>query len=383
MAKKSSFNLKQYRGRAGEICHADESECGTRANISKTDRPHTREQILDDAIATGKQLKKEEKCAGQGKMLTSDCLPSATELQFNDYRLHRSRFTVTTFGAILALGVWLAFAAMPSGLTRYEVGDPSNYSDFVSSQPPPPDSHDPHIPDAGNNDTSPDPDDGAGQGNTGNNNNNSSGGESWPPLSHDGTTKFIAFTFDDGPNPSITPRLLDLLERHNIPATFFVIGNLVTRYTQIVARMIQEGHVVGNHSWSHANMARMSSGSIINDIARTNNAIQAATGAPPTLMRPPFGATSATLQRTATMPLILWSIDTRDWQNRNANTIYNIVIREAKSGSIVLFHDIYHETLVAVERLIPVLKNAGFVFVTVPEMLGSPLENGKIYYGRL
>ncbi|MCL2371667.1 polysaccharide deacetylase family protein [Candidatus Saccharibacteria bacterium] len=382
MKKKSSYKLKQYRKLKSKICPPGDSECGTRKQLDRTSRPRTKGRILDDAVLEAAEIKTEEQCASQEGMHAAKCVPETAEPGFSSYRLQRSRLTITSFGLLMILGIWLAAFAMPGGLTRYEAGDRYVYSDVPNtgggSNTDDTDNDDHNdTPGQGNPNNS-----GAGQG-SGTPGNRPNNGEEWSALPHDGPARFIAFTFDDGPNPTITPRLLDLLARHNIPATFFVMGSLTARHPQIVDRMAREGHEIGAHSWNHTSMGRMSSAQVINDINRTNAAIYDASGVYPTLLRPPYGALSATLRRTSTMPLILWSIDTRDWQNRNTNTIYNIVTREAQSGSIVLFHDIYHETLAAVERLIPTLMEAGFVFVTVSELLGHPLNPGQVYFGRL
>jgi peptidoglycan/xylan/chitin deacetylase (PgdA/CDA1 family) len=362
MAKKSSFNLRRYRHKTGAICPAGDSECGTRDSLSNgRHNLHAREQIFDDEIVIGKQKSRED----------------AAVHYFSDYRIHRTRFTISTLGIILTLGVWLGLVVVHNVQTRQITEDQNNNLAGIEIIVPDAggDQNDnPDVPAAG--------DDEAGKGNGANGGNSAGSGEVWAPLPlDDGTNKYIALTFDDGPSPSTTPRLLNILERENIHATFFVIGNLAARNPQILSRMVADGHVVGSHSWSHSDLSKMSSSGIINDLTKTANAIKAATGSEPTLLRPPYGAVSRTLQNSSNLPLILWSVDTRDWESRNVNSIYNIVVRNVKSGSIILFHDIYPTTITAVERLIPALKKAGYTFVTVPELLGSPLQNGKIYYG--
>lgn len=403
MAKKSNFKLKHYRNKTGAICLADEAECGTREALDARKHKLSHEQIFDDEILTKQQQKAEERMHKKGlltsmnsKAKISTNAPAADTAEqaahyFNAYRIQRTHLTISSFGLILMVGVWLGVVMVQGGNTDHETYDPE-YDYLIGME---------YVaPDVGNADPDEEidvPDTGGeaeqGSGNeSGNGNNGSSDGSSkpsgssgngevWAPLpTNDGTNKYVAFTFDDGPSPSTTTRLLDILARENVPATFFVIGNLAARNPQIIARAVAEGHVVGNHSWGHANLGRMSSANIVADLTRTNNAIKNATGVEPTLLRPPYGATSRTLQNSANLPLILWSVDTRDWESRNVNSIYNIVARNVKSGSIVLFHDIYPTTITAVERLIPALKKAGFTFVTVPELLGQPLQNGRIYY---
>src|SRR2546423_15110509 len=108
---------------------------------------------------------------------------------------------------------------------------------------------------------------------------------------------YIALTFDDGPQPKLTPKLLDLLAAHHIKATFFVIGTNVTEHPEIVARAAREGHEIGNHSWSHPNFARMSDQAVRRQVQLTEDAIKNATGARPTLLRPPYGSVTARQKR--------------------------------------------------------------------------------------
>jgi peptidoglycan/xylan/chitin deacetylase (PgdA/CDA1 family) len=402
MAKKSSFNLKRYRNQTGAICRPDESgvpgelECGTRDALDDRKRKLSHEQIFDDEIMTRQQRRAEERAHKKGlltsvanRKTTVAAIPTDPSAEnaahyFSTYRIQRTHLTVSSFGLILMVGVWLSvIMAQGSTADDYQPVDPEyDYligMEYIAPEADSPDAEkEVDVPDTGGE---------AGQGsdnendNTVNNTGTSGNGETWAPLPlNDGTNKYIAFTFDDGPSPATTPRLLDILARENVPATFFVLGNLTTRNPQIVARAAAAGHVIGSHSWAHANLGRMSSGSIVSDLTKTSNAIKAATGAAPTLLRPPYGATSRTLQNSAGLPLILWSVDTRDWESRNTNSIYNVAVRNIRNGSIVLFHDIYPTTVAAVDRLIPALKKAGYTFVTVPELLGQPLQNGRIYY---
>ncbi|MCL2002226.1 polysaccharide deacetylase family protein [Candidatus Saccharibacteria bacterium] len=389
MEEKSSFNLKPYSKKTGELCLDGNSECGTREASGNRKKSLARGRIFDDAIATNPQLLTEAKCAQKHGVQAAACLPPPDHHDFNGYRIERSRFTVASLSVILMFGVWLSLIFVRGGLTDYQIAD-STDSDPSGLEVQVPDTNrtdEPRPPETDNaleegsaaTDNPKDPSDPSNPGGQ-----SGGGGQFWAPLpTDDGTHKYIAFTFDDGPSSVTTPRLLNILARENVPATFFVIGNQAARNPAILARMAADGHVIGSHSWRHGDLSRMSSSSIVSDLARTANAIEAATGTPPTLLRPPYGSVSRTLQNTANLPLILWSIDTRDWQNKNTNTIYNIVAKNAKSGSIVLFHDIYPTTIAAVELLIPALKRAGYTFVTVPELLGQPLQNGRIYRGRL
>ncbi|MDR0979590.1 MAG: polysaccharide deacetylase family protein [Candidatus Nomurabacteria bacterium] len=417
MSKKSSFNLRQYRHQTGAICRPNsdgtpnELECGSRAP-SDDFLPHpTRTQIFDDEISAKNQILDDE-FSSHGPIF-NDATPPTDRIfggqsygnqhraeqavhRFASFRIHRHHFTITTFGILLMAGAWLGISMMRNSQIAnesqdlgYEVGveyiagtDPNDSDEIAvpdTSGETGQESQNPGNTTASNTSKNTNNSDGPSKNTTG----TSGNGQVWAPLpTDDGTTKYVAFTFDDGPSAATTPRLLDILARENVKVTFFVLGSLAARNPQIVARQIAEGHAVGSHSWNHANLAQMSSASITADLTKTANAIKNAGGVAPTLLRPPYGSTSRTLQNTAAFPLILWSVDTRDWESRNVNSVYNATVRSVKNGSIVLFHDIHATTVTAIDRLIPALKKAGYTFVTVPELLGQPLQNGKIYTGR-
>src|SRR5207244_1172338 len=128
---------------------------------------------------------------------------------------------------------------------------------------------------------------------------------------------YIALTFDDGPSAKLTPKLLDLLAAHHIKATFFVIGENVSEHPEIVARAAREGHQIGNHSWSHPNLGKMSDDAVRRQLQRTEDAIKSAIGAPPTLLRPPYGSITARQKRWIHADfgykIILWDVDPLDW----------------------------------------------------------------------
>jgi peptidoglycan/xylan/chitin deacetylase (PgdA/CDA1 family) len=193
--------------------------------------------------------------------------------------------------------------------------------------------------------------------------------------------KVVALTFDDGPWVG-TPRFLDVLEREQVPATFFQIGDQISSYgAGVDARMLRDGDVIGDHTWDHADVA--AGGSIAaSEITRTAAAIHSLTGFAPCLFRAPGGAVSPSLISTARalgFTTIQWNVDPRDWSRPGADAIYNRVVSAVSPGSIVVQHDgggDRSQTLAALPREIDALRARGYRFVTVPELLGLRLTYG-------
>jgi peptidoglycan-N-acetylglucosamine deacetylase len=184
---------------------------------------------------------------------------------------------------------------------------------------------------------------------------------------------YIALTFDDGPNKKLTPRLLDLLAQHHIHATFFVVGENAAENPEILQRAVHEGHEIGNHSWSHPNFARMSEDSVRSQVKRTEEAIVSATGARPTLLRPPYGSVTARqkhwLHDELGYEIILWDVDPLDWKEPGPMVVKNRILKETRPGSIVLSHDIHSQTIEAMPQTLRELEEKGFKFVTVSDLL--------------
>jgi peptidoglycan-N-acetylglucosamine deacetylase len=184
---------------------------------------------------------------------------------------------------------------------------------------------------------------------------------------------FIAMTFDDGPSATLTPKLLDLLAAHHIKATFFVIGENVAEHPEIVARAAREGHEIGNHSWSHPNLAKMSAENVRSQLQRTDDAIKSATGQHSTLMRPPYGAITAGEKRWIHddfgYRIILWDVDPYDWKRPGPAVVRSRILKETRPGSIVLSHDIHPGTIEAMPSTFDALEAKGFKFVTVSELI--------------
>jgi len=183
--------------------------------------------------------------------------------------------------------------------------------------------------------------------------------------------RVVALTFDDGPS-GYTGQLLDVLKANKVHATFFEIGQNVAGRSAVMKRILREGSVLGNHSWSHPNL----SGGGLGQLTSTNRAIRNATGYTPCVFRPPYGATSSTLvgqARSLGMDTILWDVDPRDWSRPGSGAIVSNVLGNTHSGSIVLSHDgggPREQTVAAYRTIIPALKRRGYRFATVPELLG-------------
>lgn len=180
----------------------------------------------------------------------------------------------------------------------------------------------------------------------------------------------VALTFDDGPGTYTEP-LLDILDKHNAKATFFVIGKNVKKHPEIVRQALARGHEIGNHGWSHQDLANLSLAAGQRDLSKADEAVQEATGAKPTLVRPPFGSIPKSLSKSLTVPVALWSIDTLDWQTRDTKKTVKAATN-AKPGSIILMHDIHKSTIDAVPKILTDLESRDFHFVTVSQLIGNP-----------
>jgi peptidoglycan/xylan/chitin deacetylase (PgdA/CDA1 family) len=184
---------------------------------------------------------------------------------------------------------------------------------------------------------------------------------------------YIAMTFDDGPSAKLTPKLLDLLAAHHIKSTFFVIGENVVQYPELVRRAAREGHEIGNHSWSHPYLAKMSDEGVRQQLQKTDDAIKNATGARPTLMRPPYGSLTTRQKKWIHdefgYQIILWDVDPLDWKRPGPTVVCNRIVKETRPGSIVLSHDIHPGTIEAMPSTLDQLEAKGFKFVTVSELI--------------
>ena len=184
---------------------------------------------------------------------------------------------------------------------------------------------------------------------------------------------YIAITFDDGPHPQNTPRLLDMLRARNIKATFYVIGRSVELYPQIVRRTVAEGHEIGNHTHTHRLLSKLSDSEVRSELNRCQDSIARAAGVRPRTMRPPYGGL---LQRQREMvhaefgyPTILWSVDPLDWKRPGPGGVTSRILSGTTAGGIVLAHDLHSQTIDAMPATLDGLLRRGFKFVTVSQLL--------------
>ena len=154
---------------------------------------------------------------------------------------------------------------------------------------------------------------------------------------------YVRLTFDDGPHRTATPDILDTLANRGVEATFFVTGEMTAARPDIVRRASEEGHRIGNHSWSHPRLTTLDQAQVESQLRRTNEVIERATGSSPGEWRPPYGATNGLVETTARRvgldSMVLWTVDPRDWADPPATTIRDRVLQDVRPGSVVLLHD--------------------------------------------
>ena len=199
----------------------------------------------------------------------------------------------------------------------------------------------------------------------------------------DASKPMIAFTFDDGPYYSVDIRILDTLQAYGGRATFFIVGSRVNDYKDTLKRIRDSGSEIGNHTFNHKNLEKISPEEVTSQIEMTNDAVEAVTGFRPKLVRVPYGAFKSQVPGLVSYPMIQWNIDTQDWSSKDKDAIAASVLSQARDGSIVLMHDLYPATAEAFETVIPLLAAQGYQFVTVSEMYaakGVPLEAGQVYF---
>lgn len=197
----------------------------------------------------------------------------------------------------------------------------------------------------------------------------------------DKNKKMVALTYDDGPS-IYTPRVLKTLKENNAVATFFVVGNRVPTYSDTVKKAHDMGCEIGNHTYEHKNLTRVSEAEVKRQITKTNRNVKKVTGQAPVIVRPTGGATNANVKQWVGMPSIIWSIDTLDWKTRNAGSTKKAVLDHVKDGDIVLMHDLYSATASASETIIPELVKRGYQLVTVSELAecrGGMKETGAYF----
>lgn len=181
----------------------------------------------------------------------------------------------------------------------------------------------------------------------------------------------IAITFDDGPSTAYTPILLDGLKERGVHATFFLIGKNIEQRdnAQIVKRMQEEGHLIGNHTYNHVEITRVSNETAYQEIKKTNDLIESITRETVEYMRPPFGLWQKELEQRIHVLPVMWTVDPLDWATENVDEIVNKVVTETEENDIILLHDCYDSSVKAAFRIIDLLQAEGFEFVTVDELM--------------
>jgi len=195
-------------------------------------------------------------------------------------------------------------------------------------------------------------------------------------------SKKVAFTFDDGPS-IYTKDLLEILKENNAKATFFVVGSRINKYGNTITAMKDDGHQIESHGVSHKDFTKLTNEELIKEL-KTTKELLAKYGVIQTLVRPPYGSVNKRVKETVDYPLIMWSVDTRDWEHRNSEKGTRIIIENIEDGSIILMHDLYKSTIETVKQVLPILKEEGYEIVTVSELFEeTELEDGKAYYKRI
>lgn len=193
------------------------------------------------------------------------------------------------------------------------------------------------------------------------------------------TEKVVAMTFDDGPHPTLTPKLLDILKARNIKCTFFVIGRSAKTYPNIIRRMIAEGHEVANHTWTHASLTSRSDAQIRTELQQSEDALVAAANYRPHLIRPPYGAINTRIKQLMFSEFgystIMWSVDPQDWRRPGVSVVTSRLVNGAHPGAIMLAHDIHPPTIEAMPAMFDQLLAKGYQFVTVSQLLNMEKAN--------
>jgi len=203
---------------------------------------------------------------------------------------------------------------------------------------------------------------------------------------------YMAMTFDDGPHATNTPKLLDMAAKRHIKLTFFVLGECVEQNPAVLQREVAEGHEIGNHSWSHPNLAKLSDEAVRSQLRRTDDLIVKTAGVKPKLMRPPYGELTKRqriwVNHDFNYKVILWDVDPLDWKRPGPSVVASRIIAGARPGSIILSHDIHPPTIEAMPQVFDALLAKGFKFVTISELLamnkgGERAELAKTPQARL
>lgn len=203
-------------------------------------------------------------------------------------------------------------------------------------------------------------------------------------LRGDPTRKEVALTFDDGPHPAYTPKLLDILDRYGVKATFFVVGMMARRYPNLVKEEAARGHVVGNHTYHHVDLTKLSEEEIADEIQRCDDVLKRILGKQPRYFRPPGGdynAKIAQISQSMGHTMVLWTDDPGDYANPGEDVILERTLGRVRNGGIILMHDGIQQTIDVLPTIITYLRNKGYRFVTVDEMLDATVKSSALQNG--
>lgn len=180
----------------------------------------------------------------------------------------------------------------------------------------------------------------------------------------------VALTFDDGPSPEYTPLLLDGLRERNVKASFFVIGSNIEKEggEEIIRRIYEEGHLIGNHTWHHVDLSDLSTEDAWKELEMTDSLIKAVTGEETALVRPPFGEFPRSMEEPDKL-YVKWTVDSRDWVTKDTQEIVRKVVTDTEENDIILMHDCYETSVEAALQIIDTLSERGYEFVTVDRLL--------------
>ena len=191
-------------------------------------------------------------------------------------------------------------------------------------------------------------------------------------LAEEEMTRQIALTFDDGPHPVYTAQILDGLKERGVKATFFVIGKNIEGNEELLERMHQEGHLIGNHTYSHKKLDCIEKQAAAEELEKTSELVERVTGEGTEFARPPFGVWNKALEYDVTMLPVMWSIDTLDWTTKNVPATVEKVMKQVKDQDIILFHDCYASSAQAALQVVDLLLDQGYEFVTVDQIILAP-----------
>lgn len=200
--------------------------------------------------------------------------------------------------------------------------------------------------------------------------------EAWSAISDSAVVKDdfaeerrIALTFDDGPHPYYTEQLLDGLKERGVVATFFVTGEHAALHPDVIKRMQEEGHLIGNHTYSHMQLTKTNREAFKEELIKTNEVIKEITGEDVLYVRPPYGSWDKKFETELNMFPVLWTVDPLDWCSENVSCITNKVVEKVKENDIILMHDYYASSVTAALKIVDELLEEGYTFVTVDEIL--------------